>query len=78
MQHMSKTRSQNGVLGNLLGHSYVIATEKTYANCCRRRLMSQAKSSYQHVKLCPRRDVLHIPWCGIQIKRFDESLTNST
>ena len=30
-QRMSKTRSQNGVLGNLLGHSYVIATEKTYA-----------------------------------------------
>lgn len=30
MQHISKMRSQNGVLGNLLGHSYVIATEKTY------------------------------------------------
>ena len=31
MQHISKTRSRNGVLGNLLGHSYAIATEKTYA-----------------------------------------------
>lgn len=30
-QRMSKTRSQNGVLSNLLGHSSVIATEKTYA-----------------------------------------------
>lgn len=34
-------------------------------------------ASYRQVKLCPRRDVLHITWRGIRIKRFDESLTNS-
>lgn len=81
MQHISKTRSQNGVLCNLLGHSSVIATEKTYAKLLPKMLDVASKiklpASYRQVKLCPRRDALHIPWCGIRIKRFDESLTNS-
>lgn len=56
MQHISKTRSQNGVLGNLLGHSYVVATEKTYAKLLPKTLDVASKiklpASYRQVKLC--------------------------
>ena len=32
---------------------------------------------WRQVKFCRCMNVPHVPWCGIRIKRFDESLTNS-